>query len=171
MAVLINSVYALFHGCSPRSYLSSDIAADLLKIAQGALHDAASAPITTSDATDLPTAIVLANVCKASYNAHLVQFDVHIVADATNVVSAANATDQGTVDTLLNAIKAAFNAHAALLTSHPTADATNAVATADATDLASSIALVNALKAKATAHYARAVLTYPNDQHQSLWIC
>lgn len=64
-------------------------------------------------ATDLTTAITLANEIKVDLNAHLTQSGVHLNPDATNTISSTNASDQGTLNTLLNEIKVDLNLHMA----------------------------------------------------------
>lgn len=138
---------------------------DLMKIKLGTIfHADASAAITTADATDLATLVVLANVIKASYVAHIASAcsattgqGAHIAADATNTVAAADATDLATAQTLLNEVKGDYNAHRILTASHPTADATNVVASANGSDLATNITLANEIKADLNAHYAAAM--------------
>ena len=75
-----------------------------------------SAAITTADATDLASAITLANACKASYNTggHINTANVHHTADAANAIAAANASDQTTLNALLVEMKTDVSAHIAL---------------------------------------------------------
>jgi hypothetical protein len=67
--------------------------------------------VTAPKATNLATAITLANEIKADYNAHRSQSGVHPNNDAGNATASANATDQSSLNTLLNEIKADFNNH------------------------------------------------------------
>jgi len=106
----------------------------------------------TTDATDLATAIVLANAAKATYNLHIASTAKHVAADATNPTADADATDQSTLDTLVNAMKVDFNAHQTLAASHRgiggqgSQAAPTAISTADSTDAATGAALANAIK-------------------------
>lgn len=138
---------------------------DVLKLKVGTVfHADASTAISTADATDLATAIVLGNVVRSAYIAHIASacsattgLGAHIAADATNTISAPVATDQDTLNTLLNEIKGDYNAHRVLTASHPTADATNVVSSANASDEATSVTLVNEIKADLNAHFAAAM--------------
>lgn len=65
----------------------------------------------TSGATQLSSAILMANAIKLNYNAHLTQSGVHLKSDTANNVSTSDATDQSSLDTLLNAMKTKVNAH------------------------------------------------------------
>lgn len=107
------------------------------------LTDDTTNTVTSATATDLATAITLANELKADYNAHIASTTFHTAADTTNAVTSANATDQATLNTLLNEMKADFNAHRVLLSVHAYPDTAHAVTKADASTLATSIALVN----------------------------
>lgn len=133
----------------------------------GACPHASFTPlVTTPAAAALPTVLVLANALRAAYEAHRVNVEsptgsasgAHVVADATNAITAPVATDQTTANTLLNEIKTDLNAHMLLAASHYDLGgaggpaATTAVATANATDLATSIALANALLAAFNRH-------------------
>ncbi len=62
-------------------------------------------------AIDLTTVKTNLNACKALFNAHLTQTNVHPNNDTANSVSTANATDQTTANNLANALKTAINAH------------------------------------------------------------
>lgn len=124
-------------------------------------NEVSSAAISVPVASDLPTAIVVANTWKATYNADLASavnattgLGAHTVADGTNTIATANATDLPSLETLLNACKAAWNAHRVLATVHFAADATNASAAAAATDLGTSITLANDLVTQRNAHVA-----------------
>lgn len=64
-------------------------------------------------ATNLATAITLANEIKADFTAHLTQSGVHLNPDATNTIAASDATDQSSLNTLLNELKSDINAHMA----------------------------------------------------------
>jgi hypothetical protein len=77
----------------------------------GAHATASAQEITAPVATDLATAMALANDIKAKYNTHRTEASVHLNNDTTNSVSAADASDLGTLVTLANAIKVANNAH------------------------------------------------------------
>lgn len=123
--------------------------------------DAYETPVALADATNLATAVALANQCKAVYNAHVGDVLAHKAADGTaeaNDAANPNAGDGGLAAaiTLVNDIKAKYNTHRASTTFHYSADSTNTIVTADATDLASLETLVNDVKAKLNAHMASA---------------
>lgn len=99
---------------------------------------------TSARATDLATAITLANEMKADFNAHIASTTFHTAADTTNAVTSANATDQATLNTLLNEMKADFNAHRQTASgNHSFLDMAHVTISADATTLATSLTLVN----------------------------
>lgn len=94
--------------------------------------------IHTAIATDLATAITLANAMKAAYNLHcaVATGRHHQAADGTNTVSALDATDLASLITLLTEIKTDWTAHIANTTVHYFADTTNGISHANPTDLA-----------------------------------
>jgi hypothetical protein len=76
-------------------------------------NTALSGAIAALPATDLASAITLANEEKADYNTHRTAASVHFTNDATNATAAADASDQSTLNTLLNELKTDINAHIA----------------------------------------------------------
>ncbi len=67
--------------------------------------------LTAPLATDLATAITLANQLYTAYNAHLTQSTIHINNDGTNTASSATATIQSELNTRIVDLKAKMNAH------------------------------------------------------------
>lgn len=107
--------------------------------------------IAATNASDLPTAIVLANQMQLYLNIHWQDSFAHKTAvspkDAT-----AKATDLATSIALANALKAALNTHLTASNVHWTNDGTNTIATANATILSDLITLLNAMKTAINAH-------------------
>lgn len=119
---------------------------------------ATSAAITSANASDLTTLLVLCAEI-AIVHALIVADDIaHKVKDATNPLANAAPTDLATAQTFLNDAKAKFNAHIGSTTFHYTADATNTIAAANATDLPTSQTLANAYKTSFNAHIASSPL-------------
>lgn len=136
--------------------------------------------VTAAPATDLASAILLANDLKAQINAHLtmptteeeaitlvndlaVQYEAHRIYDAggchnanpdgTNVLTAFQpATNLAEALALANDVKAMYNAHRVLAVTHTNPDNTNPTAAADATTVATLKTLVNELKTDLNAH-------------------
>ena len=138
---------------------------DMLKLRAGTLYHADASPaISAADATDLATAITLANAIKASLNTHEASAcdattgqGVHMAADATNTVTAANATDLTTLITLTTQERGKSISHVGATTPHPVADATNVPSVTVATDAATAVTLVNDIKTKLNGHFAAAM--------------
>ncbi len=117
--------------------------------------------ISSANASDLATSLVLVNELRAKYALHVGADNAgagmaHKVQDVTNVVSAAVATDLATGITLGNAIKTAYEAHRASTTYHQNADSTNTIAASNASDQSSLNTLLNELKGDFNAHMASA---------------
>jgi hypothetical protein len=77
------------------------------------VQDSTNVVAATYPATDLASAIALANEIKADYTAHIGSTTYHQNADGTNTIAAANASDQSSLNTLLNELKTDLNAHMA----------------------------------------------------------
>ncbi len=87
-------------------------ALSLIHRADTLIHKAVdTATITAPAASDLATAITLANELKSDWGTHVGSTAIHFNADSTNVITANNATVLSDLHTLLNDIKAQFNAH------------------------------------------------------------
>lgn len=114
----------------------------ILKIEQG------------EDAFDLNSAGRLANLIAFSFNNHIADNTIHLVADAVNAVVAPAATNLSTLITLVNAIDTAYAAHREEAGVHTVDDTTNIVFSPTATDLATAITLVNDIKTQYLAHLA-----------------
>lgn len=113
-----------------------------------------------ADASDLPTAVALANSLKARINVHLASTGLegsHRAASA-EVIAAADATDLASAITLANEIKADYNTHLAEAGVHITNDGTNDVTAVNAADQATLETLLNEIKADYNAHIALATV-------------
>lgn len=75
--------------------------------------DTTNVTLLTDPATDLDSAIDLANDLKAKYNAHRSQSGVHLNNDSGHAISSSDASDQNSLNTLLNELKTDLNAHMA----------------------------------------------------------
>lgn len=111
-----------------------------------------STTVTSANATDLPTLLVLTKEIVNKTAAHAASIAAHKVADTTFVSTVASVISLATAITALNAIKGFYNTHRASTTFHYNADATNVIASADATDQSSANTLANELKGDFTAH-------------------
>lgn len=114
-----------------------------------------------SKATDLTTAIALANNIKTKYTAHIGASHASIpphgkAQDAANTIAAAVASDQASLNTLLNEMKGDFNAHRIDVSAHYFTDTTYTVTAANATTLATSLVLVNDILQAYNGHVGKA---------------
>jgi hypothetical protein len=121
-------------------------------IGTGASNGPGSTTITSANATDLATLLVLTKEIVAKTAAHAASTVAHKVVDATFVTAVSSVVDLTSAITALNAVKGFYNTHRASTTYHYTADATNATSSADATDQSSANTLANELKTDFTAH-------------------
>lgn len=120
----------------------------------------ASLQVTAATATDLPSAITLANQIGAILQIHWADgistnayaAGAHKIPDTTNATAFITAADLATSITKANAIKAQFNAHLTQAGVHFTNDGTNTIGTANATVLADLLTLLNATKTAVNAH-------------------
>jgi len=125
------------------------------------LEDDSTNALEEPIASDLATAIALANDVRAKYLAHLVQYRVHLADDTENDVLPDVATDLATAIDLANSEKEVFNVHLTATIRevqkvHSEDDLANAVVSPDATDLASLVILLNDIRARYEAHRVEA---------------
>jgi hypothetical protein len=148
MATLVRRVDPL------SSVIASSVNALKAQIGAGAnFHlDRSEVAPALPNASDLATAVALANELKAVYEFHLADALAHKLPDPPPAL--VKASDLATAITLANAIKTDFNVHIASTTYHYNADATNGTTSANASDLASLQTLVNEMKADMIAHMA-----------------
>jgi hypothetical protein len=123
-----------------------------------------------TDATNLTSAVVLANSVKASFNTHLIQPTVHNPNDSADAIEIVDATSLESLIILLNAIKLKFNLHLSkadptLATAgvHKAIDTTSIESNPDASDLDSAILLVNSLKYNFNLHRTADDIHFVND--------
>jgi len=109
------------------------------------------------NASDLASAILLANHIKLQYNKHRgLGGPIHLVPDITNLVTTEDASDSATTIALVNAIRIALNAHVAEWTTiHRREDVLAEVTTDPASDTATAITLINAIKYAYNGHLLR----------------
>lgn len=122
----------------------------------------AFAGLLLTDATNLSSAIVMANGLRSSLSSHLVEPGVHLASDSSDSLDVVPAKDLTSLLILANRVKLMYNRHVAKGPDvHSAAGA--AVATADAETLAQAVALVNELRTAFNAHIASAVHNSPDS--------
>jgi len=116
-------------------------------------------------ATNLSSAIVLANSLKSKFGAHLVLTGTHRPNDPGSALDVVDATSLGSLIILINRIKKFYNSHLAKgpTVVHLVLDVVNTVSTLDAEDEATATALVNELYDKYNAHLIQYGVHYVND--------
>ena len=121
-------------------------------------------------ATNLSSAIAIANSLKAKFGAHLSLTGTHRPNDPGSAVDVVAATDLESLVILVNRIKKLYNGHLAKgpVTVHQALDAVNAVTTEDSKDEATAMALVNELYDKYNAHLTQYGVHYVNDGSNAL---
>lgn len=117
--------------------------------------DASEQTVGATNASDLPTSLVLTNQILWVYKFHMADTCAHKVAGVA-LASYANAPDLATAITRANDVKAKFNTHIASTSFHYNADSTNTIATTNASDQTTLNALLNAIKTAINAHMASA---------------
>lgn len=121
-------------------------------IGTGVSNGPGSCTITSANATDLATLLVLTKEIVNKTALHAASLVAHKVADTTFVTLVSSVVDLASAITALNAIKGFYNTHRASTTFHYNADSTNTITSADATDQSSANTLANELKTDFTAH-------------------
>ena len=118
--------------------------------------DAAELVVTAANATDLASAIALAQNLSDVYNTHRVDLLAHAAADSTNTVATAKSAivSQSTAITFANQLKAAYNAHRSQSGVHHADDSGHATSSSDASGALSLYTLLNELKTDINAHMA-----------------
>lgn len=121
-------------------------------------------------ATNLSSAISLANQLKSKFGAHLVLTGTHRPDDSASAIDVVDADDLQSLVILINRIKKLYNDHLAKgpVTVHQVPDAVNVVATADAEDEATATALVNELYDAYNAHLGQFGVHYVNDAFNAM---
>lgn len=112
--------------------------------------------ITSPNATDLATSLVLCNELIDKGLLHLNDTVAHKAADGGSWPVSGAAVDLATAQTAANLMKGTYNTHIAATTKHYSADAANAIAAANASDQTTLNTLLNEMKPDVTAHIALA---------------
>lgn len=109
-----------------------------------------------SEATNLSSAIVMANDAKSRLNGHLRNVGSHFPDDLSDEVSVVDASGLPSLLVLVNALRSSYSSHAAKGSGvghvHLSSDSVNVVSLPEAEDLASAVALVNEIRARLNAH-------------------
>jgi hypothetical protein len=124
-----------------------------------------------TQATNLTSAIVMANSLKAQLNGHVVNVGSHFPDDPSDEVDFVDASGLPELLVLVNAVRTSYSEHAAkgggVGLIHRAADSANAVTLPAATDLPSAVALANQLRLLLNAHGTQPGVHFTNDaSHQ-----
>lgn len=124
--------------------------------------------ITT--ATNLTSAISMANSLKSAYGLHLVQTGVHRPNDPSNGVDVVNAKDLQSLIILLNRMKKLYNDHIIKgpASVHLSSDSVNSIILPDAVNLSSAIQLVNVMRNSFNSHRTQSGVHYADDSFNSV---
>ena len=130
-----------------------------------------------TEATNLSSAISVANVEKANFNAHMIQPTVHGVDDTSDIVEIVDAHDLQSLIILSNALKLKYGLHIdkadptfVTLDVHKNADVTNEILAVYAKDLDTAIALVNELRLKFNAHRSASGVHFVDDIYNEVFL-
>lgn len=134
------------------------------------ISDGQKAAITAflvTNATNLSSAIVMANDLRSKFEAHLTNLGSHDPNDSAGVIPVVNATNLTSLVILINEIKLKFNLHLSkgggVGAVHAVVDLVNPVVTPDAFDLTSALVLTNVLRANFNAHRIQTSIHFVND--------
>lgn len=120
-----------------------------------------------TEATNLTSALVMANSLKLNFNAHLRNPNSHSPNDIDELVEIVDATDQASLNILLNELKDRYSTHiqkgSGLGLVHNLTDVVNIISSPDASDLNSSLVLVNELRTVFNAHREQAGIHFVSD--------
>lgn len=121
-------------------------------------------------ATNLSSAIALANALKARFGDHLILTGTHRPNDPGSAVDVVDAFDLESLAILLNRVKQLYNGHLVKgpTTVHLVVDAFNQVTVPDAEDEATAIALMNDLYDRYNTHLTQAGVHYVPDTSNAL---
>jgi len=124
-----------------------------------------------TQATNLTSALVLANSVRAKLDGHVVNVGSHFPDDTADAVDLVDAVDLPGLLVLVNALRASYSSHAAkgggVGLVHDVADSVNVLSSPAAHDLASALVLVNELRVRLNAHGSQAGVHFSNDlSHQ-----
>lgn len=124
-----------------------------------------------TQATNLTSAIVVANSLKAQLNGHVVNVGSHFPDDPSDAVNLVDAAGLPELLALANEIRTAYSNHVAkgggVGLVHQVTDGTNVVTLPEAEDLPSAVALMNQLRLLLNAHGTQPGVHFTNDvSHQ-----
>lgn len=116
-----------------------------------------AAPVSATTATDVATSITRLNILRASYEAHRVSIGddgAHVVADATNALTAPVASNQATAVALATDLRSKVGNHLVFVGPHAAADTARTLAALPACTAGTLVAYTNSLYEALRAHYA-----------------
>lgn len=160
------AVFSAFRVAASSSQTEGVFAGTAFGISDG--QKVAIAGCLLTEATNLSSAIVMANDIRVKYSAHLVRTGVHRPNDLSASILLSPARDLASLLVLLAHMKSVYNSHLANSSVHQVADSANAISTADPTKLSEAIAFVNEMKAKFDAHRTESGIHFVNDSTNSI---
>jgi len=120
-----------------------------------------------TEATNLSSAMWMANDLKEKFDAHLVNPGSHSPDDTAEIIQVVDADDLDSLIVLLNELKAGYSSHIAKGSGvgnvHKASDGINVVSSPDAEDLQTSLDLVNELREAFNAHREQAGVHFISD--------
>lgn len=120
-----------------------------------------------TEATNLTSAVVLANDLKLKFDAHLSSLNSHVPDDTSEIINIVDATDLNSLIILCNEIKTKYTSHISKGSGvglvHQLVDSTNVITSPNATDLNSSIALLNEIRVLFNSHREQSGVHFVND--------
>jgi hypothetical protein len=120
--------------------------------------------ILVADATDLPTALILAAIVRNKINTHFVSMPLrHQLSDNDNLIQYPDPTDIESLAMITQLMKHCFNAHRTHVGSHGHDDTWNSLTSSPAFDLSSAIIVLNEIRSKYSLHRLQAGVHLSND--------
>ncbi len=124
-----------------------------------------------TEATNLSSAIVMANDVRAQINGHVVNVGSHFPDDVSDSIEYVDSFDLASLLALVNRMKESYNDHVAKGSGvglvHLSADAVNVVMSPDAETVEEAVVLVNELRSMLNAHGTQAGVHFTSDSsHQ-----
>ena len=107
--------------------------------------------VSSPDAYDLPSSLILINEIKSKLNSHIIQDAVHQSFDLNNIITIINAVDLSTAISLYSGIKNNFNSHISKFFFHSYDDSLNLI-TSIPTEIISLMTDLNDFKLKFNKH-------------------
>jgi hypothetical protein len=125
-----------------------------------------------TEATNLTSAVVMANDAKAQLNGHLRNVGSHFPDDLSDEVSVVDATGLPSLLVLANSLRSAYSSHAGKGSGvghvHLVPDSVNVISLPEAEDLASAILLVNEIRSRLNAHGVQPGVHFSSDPHHQV---